>query len=431
RPSGVTEYRHLIPAGTGSAIYTRRSDATNSTYYASSDHLGSGDLIMDSAANVLARESFNPFGARRGSAWTGLPTAADNTTFAQTTRRGYTGHEMLDAVSLVHMNGRVYDPQLGRFLSADPIVQTINVSQAINPFSYVMNNPLTLTDPSGYSWLSKIFHAIGNFLQKYWRPIVAIIVAVVTYGYASAYFASLSSTTIGTATVTSAVGATTTVSLTSVAIAGSTTSILSAAAAGAVAGAVAGGITGGRKGALAGAFSRALFGGINAAFADSWNFGRVAANGVAGGASSEVAGGNFRDGLIMSAVMALAQLSYNKMMKYDVTWDKGKGLASENGTYDEKLGVPKTADVFGTNQPLNVPGESNFWKQGGPLSLFMDKIPGMHSLSRLHDYFQIQFGPQDSLTRSVLNVPAMLPAAAINYGALFLTVPGSSAIVEN
>jgi len=174
RPSGVTEYRHLIPAGTGSAIYTRRSDATNSTYYASSDHLGSGDLIMDSAANVLARESFTPFGARRGSAWTGLPTAADNTTFAQTTRRGFTGHEMLDAVSLVHMNGRVYDPQLGRFLSADPIVQTINVSQAINPFSYVMNNPLTLTDPSGYSWLSKIFHAIGNFLQKYWRPIVAI-----------------------------------------------------------------------------------------------------------------------------------------------------------------------------------------------------------------------------------------------------------------
>ena len=45
---------------------------------------------------------------------------------------------MLDSVGLVHMNGRVYDPLVGRFLSADPIIQTISVSQAINPFYYVM-----------------------------------------------------------------------------------------------------------------------------------------------------------------------------------------------------------------------------------------------------------------------------------------------------
>jgi hypothetical protein len=64
------------------------------------------------------------------------------------------------------MNGRVYDPLLGRFLLADPIVQTINLSQTINPYSYVMNMPLTLTDPSGYSWLSKLFHSIGKFLIK-------------------------------------------------------------------------------------------------------------------------------------------------------------------------------------------------------------------------------------------------------------------------
>ena len=34
--------------------------------------------------------------------------------------RGFTGHEMLDAVGIIHMNGRIYDPKLGRFMQADP-----------------------------------------------------------------------------------------------------------------------------------------------------------------------------------------------------------------------------------------------------------------------------------------------------------------------
>lgn len=133
---------------------------------ATSDHLGSGDLILDSAGAVLARESFTPFGARRGSNWQGLPSAADQAVFADVTRRGFTGHETLDAVSLIHMNGRVYDPQLARFLSVDPIIPTIALSQALNPFSYVMNNPLTLIDPSGYSWLSKAWKSVKKFFKK-------------------------------------------------------------------------------------------------------------------------------------------------------------------------------------------------------------------------------------------------------------------------
>ncbi len=53
----------------------RRSDGTSSTYYATSDHLGSADLVLDAAGNVLARESFTAFGARRGSNWQGVPSA--------------------------------------------------------------------------------------------------------------------------------------------------------------------------------------------------------------------------------------------------------------------------------------------------------------------------------------------------------------------
>lgn len=39
------------------------------------------------------------------------------------TRKGFTGHEMVDGAGIVHMQGRIYDPLLGRFLQADPIVQ--------------------------------------------------------------------------------------------------------------------------------------------------------------------------------------------------------------------------------------------------------------------------------------------------------------------
>ncbi|WP_169730172.1 RHS repeat-associated core domain-containing protein, partial [Chitinimonas koreensis] len=64
--------------------------------------------------------------------------------------KGFTGHEMLDGLDLVHMNGRVYDPLVARFISADPIIQAPYYSQSYNRYSYVWNNPTNLTDPSGY-----------------------------------------------------------------------------------------------------------------------------------------------------------------------------------------------------------------------------------------------------------------------------------------
>lgn len=64
--------------------------------------------------------------------------------------RGFTAHEMLDVHGLVHMNGRVYDPELGRFLSADPLVQFPHSTQGLDRYSYVHNNPLSYTDPSGH-----------------------------------------------------------------------------------------------------------------------------------------------------------------------------------------------------------------------------------------------------------------------------------------
>jgi RHS repeat-associated protein len=67
------------------------------------------------------------------------------------TYRGFTDHEHLDEVALIHMNGRVYDYNLGRFLSVDPFIQSPTNSQSLNPYSYIMNNPLAGTDPTGYA----------------------------------------------------------------------------------------------------------------------------------------------------------------------------------------------------------------------------------------------------------------------------------------
>ena len=106
--------------------------------------------MTDSSGNVLERLAFDPWGDRRVANGGGADAA--NAIVPSTTDRGFTGHEGLDAggMGLVQMNGRIYDPTLGRFLSADPYVQSPYFSQSLNRYAYVWNRPLSLTDPSGY-----------------------------------------------------------------------------------------------------------------------------------------------------------------------------------------------------------------------------------------------------------------------------------------
>jgi RHS repeat-associated protein len=65
-------------------------------------------------------------------------------------QRGYTGHEHLPSLGVIHMNGRVYDPEIGRFLSPDTFVQFPESTQGFNRYTYVGNNPLSASDPSGH-----------------------------------------------------------------------------------------------------------------------------------------------------------------------------------------------------------------------------------------------------------------------------------------
>jgi len=146
-----THWKHRLPTPSGEVQVIRRSDGRTETLYLASDHLGSVDAVLNATGAVLARPSFNAWGGRRGSSWQGSPSQSEWQAIADTTRRGYTGHEQLDNVMLVHMNGRVYDPVIGRFLSADPFIDCAESTQGWNRYSYVKNSPLAFTDPSGYS----------------------------------------------------------------------------------------------------------------------------------------------------------------------------------------------------------------------------------------------------------------------------------------
>jgi RHS repeat-associated protein len=148
----ITLWKHYVATPTGmGAVYVRRSDGTSDTYYLTTDQLGSTDRILKAATGtVQVAESFDAFGKRRGSDWQGAPSAADLTAISNSTPDGFTGHEMLDGVGLIHMNGRVYDPTVGRFLSVDPIVRDAAASQSWNGYGYVEGRLLSATDPTGW-----------------------------------------------------------------------------------------------------------------------------------------------------------------------------------------------------------------------------------------------------------------------------------------
>ncbi|MDZ7922612.1 MAG: RHS repeat-associated core domain-containing protein [Marinagarivorans sp.] len=153
--------------------------------YLHKDHLGSITAITygggTQKGQVFQRMAFDPWGARREISNNKvsaklLPQTSVLATFAKTakpiTNRGFTGHEMLDEVGIIHMNGRIYDATIGRFLQADPIIQDPTAVGSLNRYSYVWNNPMNATDPSGYikilrkaiKSLSKIFGSeVVNF----------------------------------------------------------------------------------------------------------------------------------------------------------------------------------------------------------------------------------------------------------------------------
>jgi len=175
--NNVVTHKYYVYGGSGMvATYQERDNATSDTRYFHKDHLGSIDAITDEVGTVIERLSYDAFGKRRVTPCNGVdPTCLLTSSI---TTLGFTGHEHLAALGLIHMNGRVYDPTLGRFMSADPQVKYAKSTQGFNRYSYVDNNPLSRIDMDGFGWLSKAWRKI----KKAVVIIVVIVAAVYTGG---------------------------------------------------------------------------------------------------------------------------------------------------------------------------------------------------------------------------------------------------------
>ena len=156
RTNGTTEHKHYVKAaGITFALFTSRTGTLNglsptSTSYFHHDQLGSISAITNESGAVVERLAYDPWGKRRFINTNPGTTDRLDAIVGIRTDRGFTEHEHLDEMGVVHMNGRIYDPLIGRFMSADPFIQAPDSLQSYNRYAYVMNNPLTLVDPSGY-----------------------------------------------------------------------------------------------------------------------------------------------------------------------------------------------------------------------------------------------------------------------------------------
>lgn len=122
---------------------------TSRTCFYHKNHLGSVVGISDAGGTLLEEFSYDPWGRRRSPASYKYIDEIDR----PADRHGFTGHEHIDLLSMVNMNGRLYDPYLGRFLSPDPFVQAPYNTQSLNRYAYCINNPLKYTDDTGHFFI--------------------------------------------------------------------------------------------------------------------------------------------------------------------------------------------------------------------------------------------------------------------------------------
>ena len=160
---GVRELCYVRgPEGNIVAIIENQ-DGTEHTYYVLTDHLGSITQVFDDAGNMLEEKSFDAWGRpRRPNTWGPLAPVGVSLGWD----RGYTGHEHIPEFGIINMNGRLYDPLMGRMFSPDPYIMGADNTQGYNRYTYALNNPLSYTDPSGnIAWFVPVI--IGAVVGAY------------------------------------------------------------------------------------------------------------------------------------------------------------------------------------------------------------------------------------------------------------------------
>ena len=148
----TVEYTHTYLTGPcGVFAVVRIKNGMTEDYYILKDNLGSWTTITGGTGIVKQELSYDAWGNYRDpDTWATY--TADDTFDVPVFDRGFTGHEHLCNFGLINMNGRMYDPVMSSFLSADRYVQDPSSAQGFNRYAYCLYNPLRYVDPTG--WLS-------------------------------------------------------------------------------------------------------------------------------------------------------------------------------------------------------------------------------------------------------------------------------------
>jgi len=149
-----------------------------SAYWYHTDHLGSTSIVTDESGEVVQEVGYFPYGEARKEK-------------SEVTNYLFTGQEIDRETGLYYYGARYYDPEIGRFISADTIVPNLLDPQSLNRYSYVRNNPVIYTDPSGhfFSILIDIFEKIVHFIltgefdvEEFFTDIIEDVVTEIVTG---------------------------------------------------------------------------------------------------------------------------------------------------------------------------------------------------------------------------------------------------------
>ena len=158
RAGGVLEHVFYVHGSDGPVAQVVQDVGSSKRVrtYVHTDPLGSVGALTDADGAVMEQvQYYEPFGGRR--ALDGGPVSGA----LPEVPLGFTGHRHDDELGLIDMHGRVYDPAQRRFVTPDPHVTDPLDGQSFNRYSYVVNDPLNLTDPTGFDWWDGSLGCIG------------------------------------------------------------------------------------------------------------------------------------------------------------------------------------------------------------------------------------------------------------------------------
>lgn len=328
------------------------------------DQLGSVASIADETGALVAggHQSYDAWGRMRNI--DGSPDTTCSLPGQSQSTRGFTGHEEMPGVCLVNANARLYDPQLGRFLGADPTVEMVYYSQDLNRYSYVGNNPLSLSDPTGLCflgcfWKSPLGRAAIEIvlvivLQQYALPFVEAQIGVTVSSIANLSIAGGIAGYVATGQITSALVASAE-AFSFAAFGPSFSAGLGTAMGSADVGAfVANGMIGGmfsigHKGGFLAGFMAAGFSSLgDTADFDTGDFtGNVLVHAALGGVGSVLGGGKFANGAVTGAFGYVAHAAL------DNTTDTGS-----EATRLLRPGEKAAFAVVDVSHPFNTEGDA-------------------------------------------------------------------------